>query len=158
MNRLGHEAAAQFAWLGFCVIEPQPWQIVIAGAVVASSTCSGDWSPDADQGAWVGKLIPGGHRGPTHMPELVALTLWLFADLSPALLDWFVMAVAAGWGSHLATDCGWGRIPLLVLGGKRVGLRFKTGGQIESVVAWFLSVASLPLAWVAFGGPIPEFG
>jgi membrane-bound metal-dependent hydrolase YbcI (DUF457 family) len=158
VNRLGHEAAAQFAWLGFCATHDQPWQIVIAGAVVASSTCSGDWSPDSDQGAWVGKLIPGGHRGPTHMPELVALALWLFAYCAGPELDWFVMAVTAGWLSHLVADAAFGRIPLLVLGGRRVGLRFKTGGKVEDVLAWCLSVAALPLAWVALGGPIPEFG
>ncbi len=56
MNRLGHQAAAQATWLGYCTFDRfydngetlmMSWQHVLAGAIVASSMCADDWSPDA---------------------------------------------------------------------------------------------------------------
>jgi hypothetical protein len=152
MNRLGHQAAAQAAWLGFAAVHPLPWQQVVAGAVVASSMCADDWSPDVDQGGWLANVLPGGHRWVTHMPELVAALAWAVIYFSTtAGFGWFGWAAAAAWGSHLAVDCLFGRIPLLILGGRRVGLTFDTGGFTERVLTWAFTVAALPLAWIAVG-------
>lgn len=167
MNRLGHQAAAQATWLGYCSYEQLlggwdlSWQHVLAGAVVASSMCADDWSPDADQGGVMAKIIPGGHRGPTHMPELVAGALYLLAMVATDDLDWFVYAAAAAWGSHLAMDFFFGGIPFAlasVLGTrKRIGLKLDTGGPTEKVLTGLLTGLALPLAYIALGGPIPLF-
>lgn len=165
MNRLGHQAAAQATWLGLCTYEQlagnwsMGWEHVVAGAVVASSMCADDWSPDADQGGVMAKIIPGGHRGPTHMPELVAGVLYLLTMAAPEDLDWFVLAAAAAWGSHLAMDFFWGGIPfaLATLTGnsRRIGFRLDTGGPAESVVTLLLTASSVPLAYLALGGSLP---
>lgn len=161
MNRLGHQAAAQSTWLTYCAYlqhagTPLDWQEIACGCVVASSMCADDWSPDVDQRGWLAKLIPGGHRGPTHMPEVVLAALWLVHHfLGGRGYDWFSLAAAAGWGSHLAADFFFGRIPFLVLGGRRVGFTFDTGGFVERVVTWLLAVACVPLAWWALGSPAP---
>jgi hypothetical protein len=160
VNRLGHQAAAQFAWLGYAAYSahsaaPMGWQEIACGMVVASSMCADDWSPDADQGGWVAKILPGGHRGVSHMPELVLVGLWVIHHyVSGRGYDWFILAAGAGWLSHLIADACFGRIPLLILGGRRVGFTFKTGSRVEAALTWVLSVGCLPLAWVAFGGPL----
>ncbi|GAA3636215.1 hypothetical protein GCM10022223_63330 [Kineosporia mesophila] len=165
MNRLGHQAAAQATWLSVCTAErflgeqALSWQHVVAGAIVASSMCADDWSPDSDQGGVMAKIIPGGHRGPTHMPELVAGVLYLLTVVAGDDLDWFVIAAAAAWGSHLAVDFFWGGIPfgILTLMGnkKRMGFKLNTGGPAEEVVTWIMTFASVPLAYLALGGPTP---
>ncbi|MCE0540298.1 hypothetical protein LWF15_32865 [Kineosporia rhizophila] len=165
MNRLGHQAAAQATWLSICSYEQLygdwhlGWQHVVAGAVVASSMCADDWSPDADQGGVMAKIIPGGHRGPTHMPELVFAVLYGLSLVLTPDLDWFLMAAAAAWGSHLAADFLFGGIPfaLATLTGnsRRIGAGFKTGGKFEKVLTGTLTALSLPLAYIAVGGNIP---
>ncbi|MBT0770876.1 hypothetical protein KIH74_18195 [Kineosporia sp. J2-2] len=165
MNRLGHQAAAQATWLGVCTFErlvvdtPLTWQHVLAGAIVASSMCADDWSPDADQGGYMAKIIPGGHRGPTHMPELVAAVLFLLGRVAGQDLDWFVAAAAAAWGSHLFVDFFWGGIPfgIATLAGnkKRIGFKLDTGGPAEEVVTTGLTCIAIPLAYIALGGPLP---
>ncbi len=165
MNRLGHQAAAQATWLGICSYEQLigrwdlGWQHVLAGCIVASSMCADDWSPDVDQGGWMAKIIPGGHRGPTHMPEIVGAVLFGLSLVMPPDLDWFLMAAAAAWGSHLAGDFLCGGIPwaAATLGGnrKRIGFGIKTGGPVEKALTTFLTVISFPLAYVALGGQLP---
>lgn len=162
MMRLGHQAAAQTAWLGYCAwVEisgrpPLDWREILCGAVVASSMCADDWSPDVDQGGWLAKVIPGGHRGITHTPELVIPLLWLVHHmLAGRGYDWFALAAAAAWGSHLLVDFACGRIPFLLLGGRRVGLGFRTGGTVEAALTWLMTATCLPLGWVALGGPNP---
>jgi len=167
MNRLGHQAAAQATWLGICSYRqlapdmPLSWQHVVAGAVVASSMCADDWSPDADQGGVMAKIIPGGHRGPTHMPELVGVVLYTLGTLVGRDLDWFVLAASAAWGSHLFVDFFWGGIPFAAatLSGnhRRIGFRLDTGGPAEQVVTVILTAAAIPLAYVALGGQLPLF-
>jgi hypothetical protein len=161
MMRLGHQAAAQTTWLGYCTWltmhgQPMDWREVACGAVVASSMCADDWSPDVDQGGWLAKVIPGGHRGITHTPEIVAVLLWLVHyALAGRGYDWFPRGATAAWGSHLAVDFICGRIPFLILGGRRIGLGLRTGGLGEAALTWLMTVACLPLAWVALGGPLP---
>lgn len=156
MNRAGHQATAQATWLTYCATHPMGWQEIVCGAVVASSMCADDWSPDADRGGWIAKLLPGGHRGVTHMPEVVLAGLWVIHHfLTGRGYDWFVIAAGAGWLSHLAADFVHGRIPFLLLGGRRLGFTFDTGGPFETAVTWLLTIACLPLAWMAFGGPLP---
>lgn len=156
--RLGHQAGAQFAWLALAHYSDLGWKEVLMGAVVASSMCADDWSPDADQGGWTAKILPGGHRGPTHMPEAVAVTLFLMWQVLAPDHAWFVLAAGAAWGSHLLLDAIFGGIPWLVptmLGyRKRVGLGLKTGGPADRALAWCFTVGSVPLAWIALGGPI----
>ncbi len=102
------------------------------------------------------KIIPGGHRGPTHMPELVAGVLFLLTMVAGDDLDWFVLAAAAAWGSHLFVDFFWGGIPfaLATLAGnrKRIGFKLDTGGPTEEMVTWGLTMAAFPLAYLALGG------
>ncbi len=166
MNRIGHQAAAQAAWLGFCTGErlllhdsALSWQHVLTGMVVASSMCADDWSPDSDQGGVMAKIIPGGHRGPTHMPELVAAVLFGLTFVVGDDLDWFVLAAAAAWGSHLFVDFFWGGIPFLIptLFGykKRIGTKLDTGGPAEHWMTLVLVTLAIPLGYVAFGGDIP---
>jgi hypothetical protein len=155
MNRLGSQMAVQAGWLGYCAMTPGlGWQEVMCGAIVASSMAADDWSPDADQGGWVAKIVPGGHRGPLHMPEVVAVGMYgLDRVLEGRGYDWFAHAAAIAWGIHLATDFVCGRIPFLILGGRRVGLGFKTGGLLERVLTFLLAVACVPLAWLALMPP-----
>ncbi len=88
------------------------------------------------------------------MPEVVIAGLWLVLHvLEGRGYEWFPLAAAAAWGSHLLADAIFGRIPLLILGGRRVGFTFKTGGRVDAAVTWVLSVGCLPLAWWALGGP-----
>lgn len=154
MNGTGHRIAANATWLAIAgLIHIGPAEI-LCGAIVASSTAADDFSPDIDQRGILADLIPGGHRGPTHMPELVALGLGLFVWLTTTSgYPWFGWAVAAGWGSHLFMDMWWGRIPFLILGGRRFGTKLDTGGPAEHAVAWALGVACVPLIWWAVGHP-----
>lgn len=150
--RIGHQAAAQATWLSYCALNPTGWQEIVCGAVVASSMCADDWSPDVDQGGYIAKILPGGHRGLTHMPEVVIAALWVVNHfLAGRGYDWFALGAGAAWLSHLTVDFGWGRIPFLLLGGRRLGFKLNTGGPAERVVTWALSGGCLPLAWVAFG-------
>lgn len=155
MNRIGHQSAAQFTWLAIATQSPGlGWQEITCGMVVASSMCADDWSPDVDHRGWIAKVLPGGHRGISHMPEVVIGALWLIHHfLAGRGYDWFPLAAGAAWGSHLAADFLHGRIPFLILGGRRVGFTFDTGGRVEAALTWVLTVACLPLAWVAFGEP-----
>lgn len=162
--REGHQAAAQATWLGYCTWlathgQPMNWREVLCGCVVASSMCADDWSPDSDQGGHVAKVLPGGHRWVTHMPELVIPALLLVhAGTAGRGYDWFALAASAAWLSHLAGDALFGRIPSLILTplfGIRLGFTFKTGGLLDRALTWVLTAACLPLAWVALGGPLP---
>lgn len=155
MNRAGHQAAAQAAWLTAAALHPGlSITEIICGAVVASSMAADDWSPDADQRGWMADLIPGGHRGVTHMPEVVALALWgVIHVTTEAGFGWFGWAAAAAWGSHLLVDAGWGRIPSLLLGGRRIGFKLNTGGPTEKAATWLMAVGCVPLLWWALGMP-----
>jgi membrane-bound metal-dependent hydrolase YbcI (DUF457 family) len=154
MNGTGHRIFSQVVFLtaaGFVHVGAPE---LAFGAIVASATASDDYSPDADQRGMWAKLIPGGHRGPTHTPEIVALALagviWLTAARGYPWAGW---AVAAGWGSHLLGDWLFGAIPWLILGGRRAGLGLKTGGRVEAALSWVLGVACVPLLWWALGAP-----
>jgi membrane-bound metal-dependent hydrolase YbcI (DUF457 family) len=108
---------------------------VVYGAVMAGATAH-DWlSPDADRHPILGRLIPGGHRGPLHTPEIVAaisaLLLWLSWD-SPAAGT--SLAVAVGWMSHVLADAVFGEVPWLIAGGRRHGLGLDTDGVFERCV------------------------
>lgn len=128
------------------------WQ-VLAGAIIAEATSSGPKSPDADGHPILARLIPGGHRGPLHMPDLVALVgallLWLSGD-SPA--HFAVAAVVCGWLTHLLLgDLPFGGVPWAVLwlvfrDGRRHGLKLRTDGWFERTL---VRRAMLPLSWVA---------
>jgi len=160
VNRVGHQAAAHATWLMVCTLERFDgslvgWQYVLAGAVVASSAAADDWSPDADQGGWAAKVIPGGHRGITHTPEAVAAALWLAWTYVDPGLAWAVVAVACAWGSHLVVDSACGRLPFAVLLGRRCGFGWGNDSRRARALAWGLAVASIPLAWAAVGGPLP---
>lgn len=154
MNGTGHRIVANASWLAIAgAIHVGPME-VLCGAIVASSMSSDDFSPDVDQRGLLAKVIPGGHRGMTHTPELVTAGLWLFIWLTTSAgYPWFGWAAAAGWGSHLLADMAWGRIPFLITGGRRVGLTLDTGGPAEHAVAWVLGLACVPLTWWAIGAP-----
>lgn len=130
------------------------------GAVVAGAVSHGWLSPDADGHRWLGKLIPGGHRGPLHMPDLVAVVcaalLWL-SWASPA--RGMTMALTVGWLSHVAGDFFYGRVPFALTGGKRVGFELDTDGWVER---WFVRrllgvaavVSGVAVVWVGLGMPV----
>jgi hypothetical protein len=154
MNRLGHQMAAQAAWLAVAGHQGFAPQEIFTGAVVASAMCADDWSPDSDQGGWVARFVPKGHRGPLHMPEVALALIWLVQHVTVGRgYDFFWQAAAVAWLTHLAIDLPWGKIPLLILGGRRVGLTLDTGGPTEKVVTFLLAVAAVPLLWLALVPP-----
>jgi membrane-bound metal-dependent hydrolase YbcI (DUF457 family) len=154
MNRLGHQCAAQAAWLAVAGHQGYAPAEVITGAIVASAMCADDWSPDSDQGGWVAKVVPGGHRGLLHMPEVALGLIWLTKHFTEGRgYDWFWQATAVAWLTHLAIDLPWGKIPFLIFGGHRVGFKLKTGGPTERAVTFLLAAASMPLAWQALMPP-----
>ena len=154
MMRAGHHAVAAAGWLTLApVLAPHApaWQVA-ATTVVAGVTAAGKTSPDMDQRGVSAVVIPGGHRRVTHTVELavlVAVAGWL----APGI--WW-RAAAFGWASHVVADAPFGGVPVAVLGMRRVGLRFKTGGPVEWVVAAGLTAWSVWLAAMLVPG-VPEF-
>jgi hypothetical protein len=148
----GHRRTNAAIWFGLAaagVLPVDPVSLFL-GAAMVSATSSDDYSPDADQKGLVAKLVPGGHRGPTHMPELVAGSCWILVHLTAQRgYGWVGWAITVGWLGHLAADGVFGRIPFLILGGRRVGLGLKTGGRIEGFMAWAFGIAVVPLLVVA---------
>jgi hypothetical protein len=165
-----HELAGPAAWFLFSattyvVPDLVPLRMdgfeIVAGSAVASRLSHGWPSPDADGHKVLAKLIPGGHRGPLHMPDLMSAVgaglIWA-AWGSPARS--MVVAAAVAWMAHLAADMGWGKVPFLLAGGRRYGLTLDTDGWTER---WLVRRLLLPLAvvsgvvamWLATVGGIP---
>ena len=145
------------------------WSPLRAGlaVVLAGAVAGGRLSPDLDQSwGWrkADHLAPdemlgfGGpmrHRGITHWWGLPACALGLVL-LVPPDVRWAVLALLAGWTSHLAGDFVFGKrdvrahrnagIPLYPWWG-HIGLGLDTGGTLESVTRGV--VLPLVLAWQA---------
>lgn len=125
----------------------------LAGAAIAGACAHGRLSPDMDVYPLLGKVIPGGHRGVTHF-WLWPLLLAAAAALVP--YGWVVAAVAVAWGSHVATDGVFGRVPVWPRRGisrwRYAGVGLRTGGLLERAVAVpaFLALA----AWVLLLGQV----
>jgi hypothetical protein len=173
MMRPSHARVGPCAWFTFSaatylIPEAEPLRPdlfeMFAGSIIASSTSHGWLSPDVDGHRWLGKLIPGGHRGPLHMPDLVlavgALLLWLSRE-SPA--QSMVAALLCGWIGHVIADLAFGKVPFALAGGKRYGLTLDTDGFVER---WIVRRLLLPLAvvsaaaalWLAPVGAVPAVG
>jgi membrane-bound metal-dependent hydrolase YbcI (DUF457 family) len=131
----GHRVAGVAAWLvtAPALLHVHGTELVI-GAVIVGATAHGAMSPDADQRGWLAKIIPGGHRGVTHLWVWPVLALLLAPRLG--VYAWQVQAVAVAHGSHILGDAVFGRVPVLPKskGWWRVGLGLKTGGLIERAV------------------------
>jgi membrane-bound metal-dependent hydrolase YbcI (DUF457 family) len=110
------------------------WAAVV-GAVVAGSCAHGRLSPDCDRYPLLGKVLPGGHRGITHLWLWPVGALWL-AGLA-GQYRWLVAAVAVAWLSHVLGDAVFGRVPVWPRrhGWVRWGLGLRTGGFVERWVA-----------------------
>lgn len=161
--------AAWFTYAGAVTLIPAAAPLrmdvfeLLAGAVVAGATSHGWLSPDADGHKWLAKLIPGGHRGPLHMPDLMAAVgaglLYLAWD-SPARS--MVAALVVAWlVGHLASDAAFGKVPFLLAGGRRYGLSLETDGWFERVIVRKLLlpvalVAGAASAWMTSGLPVPS--
>lgn len=147
-----HSRAGVVAWFGLTTWQAagggealDVWQVA-SGAILVAATARGWLSPDADGHRWLGKVIPGGHRGPLHCPDLVSAVGVLLWHLSVASSAHFAVgAVVVGWLSHLLGDALFGGVPFLVLGGRRrYGLRLDTDGWFERwVVRRLLLVMAL---------------
>lgn len=149
-----HSRAGVVTWFALTTAQtvrvgegPDVWQVA-AGAVLVAATSRGWLSPDADGHRWLGKVIPGGHRGPLHCPDLVCAVgalLWYLSASSPA--HFAVGAVIIGWLSHLLGDALFGGVPFFVLGARRrYGLRLDTDGWFER---WVVRRLLLVFALVA---------
>jgi hypothetical protein len=173
MMKDSHELAGPAAWFiysaaTYVVPDLAPLRMdafeIVAGSAVASRLSHGWPSPDADGHKILAKLIPGGHRGPLHMPDLMAVVgaglIWA-AWGSPARS--MVVAAVVAWIAHLAADMGWGKVPFALAGGKRCGLTLDTDGWAER---WIVRRLLLPLAvasgaaalWLATVGTVPAVG
>lgn len=154
-----HSRAGVLTWFGVATWQATQgrealdvWQVA-SGAILVGATARGWLSPDADGHRWLGKIIPGGHRGPLHCPDLVfavGALLWWLSAASPA--HFAVGAVVIGWLSHLLGDALFGGVPFLVLGARRrYGLHLDTDGWFERwVVRRLLLVAALAAGVLAF--------
>jgi hypothetical protein len=138
-----HRLAGALAGATYGHLMGQPWQVVAAGALVATSTSNGPASPDMDQTCpfrWLDGLPVLGvlftHRHLTHWWGLpVAAWCWDIPALphTPTVdIRWAATLLLIGWVSHLAGDLIFGKLPLLPWGGLRVGLGLDTGGFIET--------------------------
>jgi membrane-bound metal-dependent hydrolase YbcI (DUF457 family) len=154
-----HRIAGVAAWLGVApLVGVTDWRVA-AGAGVAGAFAHGRLSPDMDIYPLLGTLIPGGHRGITHVwiwPVLVAL---LAFACRPAGWWFVVLAVAVAWGSHVAADGVFGRVPVWPKrrrgprGGRwrYAGVGWRTGGVVEQVVA--LGLLGV-VVWLGFGAAV----
>ncbi|NLT53619.1 MAG: hypothetical protein GXX79_03410 [Actinomycetales bacterium] len=154
MTGATHRLLGMSVVLGLAVA--QGWSPLQAGAgtVIGLAVSGGRLSPDMDQfRGWrladrvlpdeaLGQGGPMRHRGLTHwwgLPILVAATV----PVVPPGYRWLVLALLAGWCSHLLGDFLFGRadarsgrgpgIPLAPWWG-HVGLGLDTGGGLESLV------------------------
>jgi hypothetical protein len=163
-----HVIGGAYAGAGLAWAQHQPWWVMATSAAIAAAVAPG---PDVDQRRWwrtLDRWVPdewlgwGGplqHRGITHfwgVPAAAALAVMAF---TPGL--WVAWAILAGWVSHLLLDAVWGMaspwdhrgpgIPLLPWS-HHVGLGLDTGGALETVARWVLSVAPAVLIWHAVTG------
>jgi hypothetical protein len=148
--------AAWFAWTTWQAYQGQGEVLdvyeVTAGAVLSGAASRGWLSPDIDGHRWLGRVIPGGHRGPLHCPDFVLVLsalLWHFSASSGA--HFAVQAVTIGWASHLLGDFFFGGVPFLLLGGKkRYGPDLDTDGWFEVwIVRRLLLAAAVPAGVLA---------
>lgn len=134
-----------------------------AGMTLSVLVSGGRLSPDADEYPWwhlLDRLLPdewlghGGplrHRGLSHWWGLPA-AVGAAVPLVPPSLRWVVLALLAGWCSHLVGDFLFGKpdrwadrgpgIPLAPWWG-HVGLGLDTGGRLELAVRALLLPAVL---------------
>jgi hypothetical protein len=165
-----HRLTGGVAWLAVAPSLHQStlWQLA-GGGVIAAVFAHGRLSPDVDQ--YIDRLH---HRGVTHFwlwPLLVCIVgwgiergAWVGGELVQPYLTLALLAVAVGWGSHLAGDFIFGKtgIPLWprLIPRRRfhshrsshwhyAGLRwFHSGGKVERYLAFpALIVALGALVW-----------
>jgi hypothetical protein len=144
--RPGHHLAGASAGLAVAAVAGWPFSIAAVSAVVAAAVAP---LPDIDQRRWWEPLrvwLPFQHRRLTHWWGLPAATACL-VPLLPGPTRWLLVAVVAGWTSHLAADWVFGKrgprstgwrgpgIPFAPWWGHH-GLGLKCGGQLERHVAY----------------------
>ncbi|HEX5347875.1 MAG TPA: metal-dependent hydrolase [Pseudonocardiaceae bacterium] len=142
-----HRVAGVAAWLAVAETAGLTALPAAAGAVIAAATSHGRLSPDMDRYPFLGRVIPGGHRGITHWWPVLALFAVLLWTPAPW---WIAGALATAWGSHILADAVFGRVPVWWARGKWEchGLGFKTGGPVELWLAVpVFTVVAVWLAW-----------
>ena len=150
------------------------WQVVV-GIPFAVAFAAGPTSPDLDDtkswkkmdrwlpDEWLGEGGPMQHRGLLHwwgIPALVGLFVYLYAMNTP--ITWAAWAVIAGWGSHVVSDCIFGKsgygtqkgIPLLPWWA-HIGFGFKSNGYVQHLVIVPISASVVcGTVWWAMGMPV----
>jgi hypothetical protein len=176
-----HHLVGAYAGAGLACLAHQPWPAIAAAAGVASLFAGGRLSPDIDQfKAWrrldkwlpdelLGHGGPLGHRRISHWWGIPAAACAALAAVhtvapGPGWMAWVWLAALAaltGWTSHLVADFAFGKacwqdgrgpgIPFAPWWGHH-GLGLDTGGILETVFRWALSVAPAALIWHAVTG------
>jgi hypothetical protein len=160
------------AWQGW-----PAWQTGVA-VVLSSAVAGGRFSPDLDQ-SWIWRKVdkvapdeslghggPMRHRGLTHWWGLPAILVVALPFL-PEASRWLMMALLAGWCSHLLGDVVFGKrsrnrgpgIPLAPWWWHK-GLGLDTGGTAETVTRSYILPVVIcwqVLSLVGVGDPVNEF-
>ena len=151
MNSPGHLAVAAAAWTTVGPLLHLPgWQrgagvvFALATSMVPDIDNSSGWKAMVPNGTFVGQVL--GHRHLMHswmIPALLLYVAWRASD--PHRVDWTVLALATGWGSHIVADLVFGRGGVPLVGwGLRWGLELPMSGVVE----WAATVACAAYAAV----------